>query len=357
MAEKLEVMVDGQTRESWADILAQFEDANIYQTWAYGTVRWGSRNLSHLLVSKHGHILAAAQLRIARLPMLPAGIAYLRWGPLCQRKGQALDPVVVVDVVARLREEYCRRRRLTLQVIPNAYSGEARGNTYDWAFVRSALRPDPRGSRYRTVIVDLVPPAEVMRKRLDQKWRNQLNRSEKNGLVLEVSDSPEAYRTFVKLYEAMWVRKRFKTSVDVEEFHRILELLSGSARMQTFIAKTGGQPIAALVCSLLGDTAIYLLGATNEKARELKAAYFLQWQAMLWLKDRGACWYDLGGIDPQANPGGYHFKSGLRGSEVAQLPPYTCNGSWLSRAAASFINQHRRALNVLRSVPRSAAIV
>ena len=76
----------------------------------------------------------------------------------------------------------------------------------------------------------------------------------------------------------------------------------------------------------MGDTAIYLLGATNERARELKAAYFLQWQAMLWLKDRGARWYDLGGIDPEANPGGYHFKSGFGGNETMQLPIHAVIG-------------------------------
>ena len=84
--------------------------------------------------------------------------------------------------------------------------------------------------------------------------------------------------------------------------------------------------IGALVCSLMGDTAIYLLGATSEKAMELKAANFLQWQAMMWLKDRGARWYDLGGIDPVANPGGYHFKSGLGGRETALLPPHLARG-------------------------------
>jgi lipid II:glycine glycyltransferase (peptidoglycan interpeptide bridge formation enzyme) len=192
------------------------------------------------------------------------------------------------------------------------------------------------------VVVDLGPTAEVMRRRLSQKWRNQLNGSEKNGLVLQVSDGHEAYREFVGLYQVMWERKRFETSVDVEEFDRIQELLSGAARMQTFLAKKDGQSIAALVCSLMGETGIYLLGATNEKARELKAAYFLQWQAMLWLKDRGARWYDLGGIDPAANPGGYHFKSGLGGDEATQFPPHAVSGGPLGGVVLRGIAWWRR---------------
>jgi lipid II:glycine glycyltransferase (peptidoglycan interpeptide bridge formation enzyme) len=32
-----------------------------------------------------------------------------------------------------------------------------------------------------------------------------------------------------------------------------------------------------------------------------------------WLKERGCHWYDLGGIDPENNPGVYHFKCGIAG--------------------------------------------
>jgi lipid II:glycine glycyltransferase (peptidoglycan interpeptide bridge formation enzyme) len=327
--------VDGQTPESWSAILAQFDDANIYQSWAYGAVRWGARGLSHLVLRRDGQILGAAQVRIARVPLIPAGLAYLRWGPMCQSKGRPLDPAVVAEMVASLRQEYVNRRGLVLQIIPHAFSGTERAAAFQSALSQSGLQPEPSLGHYRTIVVDLGPTAEVLRKRLDQKWRNQLNRAEKNGLALEVSGGPEAYREFVRLYEVMWKRKRFETSVDVQEFARIQELLSGPARMQTFLATADGRSVAALVCSLMGDTAIYLLGATNEQARELKAAYFLQWQAMQWLKDRGACWYDLGGIDLETNPGGHHFKSGFGGTELTQTSIHVCHGGLLSAGVAA----------------------
>jgi len=116
--------VDGQTPESWSGILAQFADANIYQTWAYGAVRWGPRNLSHLVVRREGQTVAAAQMRIVRLPLVPAGIAYLRWGPMCQLTGSVLDPSLVVEVVSALRQEYVERAAwrsksfLTLSLAP-----------------------------------------------------------------------------------------------------------------------------------------------------------------------------------------------------------------------------------------------
>jgi hypothetical protein len=338
----VEVQVDGQSCESWASILDQFNDSTIYQTWAYGSIRWGERNLSHLVLRRDSHILAAAQLRIARLPLLPAGVAYLRWGPVYHRKEHPDDPAVIHQMLACLRNEYSIRRRLALQVICNAYVGDPRGAAYLEALALEGLRPDTSGPRYQTIVVDLTAGIDVMRKRLDRKWRNHLNQSEKNGLVIDVNDGQDAYRDFVRIYKTMWERKRFETSVDVDEFGRIQQLLVSPARMQTFLALKDGEPIAAVVCSHMGDAAIYLLGATSERARELKAAYYLQWQVMVWLKERGAALYDLGGVNPVANPGSYSFKAGFGGAEKTQLRLHTCPGGFLSAGVAAFCAWRRR---------------
>jgi lipid II:glycine glycyltransferase (peptidoglycan interpeptide bridge formation enzyme) len=346
----LDVQVDGQTAQAWDEIISRFSDASIYQSWAYGAVRWGARNLSHLVLRREGRILAAAQLRIARVPMLPVGVAYLRWGPLCHLKDQAFDPSVVAEMIRCLQHEYVKRRGLALQIIPSVFTGDERAAAFQSAFQGAGMSPEPALGNYRTIVVDLRPAAEVMRKRLDQKWRNQLNRAEKNGVMLETSDSPQAYREFLNLFAAMLERKQFDTTVDVNEFGRIQEHLTGSARMQIFLARSEGQVIGALVCSLLGDTAIYLLGATNERARELKAAYFLQWQAMLWLKEHGAQYYDLGGIDPVANPGGYHFKSGFGGTEAVQLAAHAHSGNLLSSGVTALAAWRRRPRQIYEPV-------
>jgi lipid II:glycine glycyltransferase (peptidoglycan interpeptide bridge formation enzyme) len=352
-----DLQIDGQTPDSWTEILAQFDDANFYQTWAYGAVRWGARHLSHFVLRRGGEVVAAAQLRIAKLPLLPAGIAYLRWGPLCQRHGSVLDPTIVRETLTGLVDEYVRRRGLTLQIIPNAYLGDPRGTVYSDAMRLAGLQPNPAVSSYRTIVVSLRESPEVMRKRLDQKWRNQLNGAEKNNLTLEVSSSLDAYREFVSLYDEMWRRKKFETSVDVGEFGRMQSALTGPSRMLIFLVQKDDQAIGALVCSLQGDTAIYLLGATNDRARELKAAYFLHWQAMLWIKKLGAQWYDLGGVDPDANPGGYHFKSGFGGAEVIQLAMHSHPGGWLSGGVAGFVRWLRRKPVVPEKVDRAPGVV
>ena len=67
-------------------------------------------------------------------------------------------------------------------------------------------------------------------------------------------------------------------------------------KMHIVICKHEGQPVTATIGSAVGDTGIYLLGATGEMGMKQKSAYLSQWKMILWLQERGCRWYDLGGI-------------------------------------------------------------
>jgi len=152
-----ELEVDGQTCESWGAVVAKFTDASMYQTWAYGAVRWGAPSLSHMVWRRDGYILGAAQVRVARVPLIRAGVAYLRWGPLCERKREPFDPAVLGGMIADLRHEYVSRRGLALQIIPNAPASGDRAAALGAAFHHAGLLPEWSVSGYRTMVVDLRP--------------------------------------------------------------------------------------------------------------------------------------------------------------------------------------------------------
>jgi hypothetical protein len=336
------VKVDGQTPNSWAEVITYFDDANVYQTWAYGSVRWGSQNLSHLVLLRDGSPIAATQIRIIKSPVIPMGIAYVRWGPMWQLKTRVLDSDSVASMMIELSREYVERRGYCLRIIPHAFAATERASILEPALAQAGLACESSYKRHRTIVVDLNRTPEEIRKKLDKKWRNQLNGAEKNGLTFEISDSLNAYDEFLRLYDGMVARKQFESSVDVRQFRQMQAALPPDQKMQIFSAKKDGVVVATLVCSLLGSSAIYLLGATDEKARELKAAYYLHWQSMLWMKSRGVIWYDLGGIDPLSNPGGYHFKQGFGGADVTQLALHSRADALLGRIAAMLSRRFQR---------------
>src|SRR5215469_6335395 len=105
-APRWRVEVDQVTADEWSHLLDLFDDANIYQTWSYGAVRWGQKNLSHLVLKRNHEVVAIAQMRIVRPTSLNFGMAYLRWGPLCQRRAAPLDSEITERMMRALEEEY-----------------------------------------------------------------------------------------------------------------------------------------------------------------------------------------------------------------------------------------------------------
>ncbi|HMD84903.1 MAG TPA: peptidoglycan bridge formation glycyltransferase FemA/FemB family protein [Terriglobia bacterium] len=327
-----QVEVDRAAPPEWSEMLELFNDANIYQTWSYGRILWGEKNLSHLVLKHGGEVLGMAQLRIVRPTRLKFGMAYLRWGPLCERRGRPLDPEVATSMARALEEEYVGKRRLFLSVLPNAFDDSPRAAVMQSAFSSFTREAPVPANTYRTLILDLAPALEELRRRLDKKWRNQLSRSEQSGLKVIEASGIDEYRTFCLIYGEMRKRKTFESGVDIQEFGRIQEDLAEFHRMRVLICEDRGEPVVGLVASAMGDTAIYLLGATSDKGLNSKGAYLLQWTLIKWLKDRGFRWYDLGGIDPEGNPGVYHFKKGLSGVDVSHMNPLAACNSLASSA-------------------------
>jgi lipid II:glycine glycyltransferase (peptidoglycan interpeptide bridge formation enzyme) len=329
MPVEYKVEIDRVTKAEWSALLRDFADASIYQTWSYGAVRWGEKNLSHLILKRDGQILGLAQASIRSVPLFKAGIAYVPWGPIWRRKNEEADPRVFQTLVGGLKEEYAGRRKLQLRIAPTVADADARG-------FREFLDHEEfrlSGKIYRTLVLDLKSPLMDLRKGLDQKWRNQLNRSEKNGLQIVEGTSDELYASFRRLYEEMVARKGFETFVDVDEFGRIQAELEDTSKMMVMLCLVDNEPVAGLVGSAIGDTGIYLLGATNDAGMKAKGSYLLQWRFIEWLKERDCRWYDLGGINPEGNPGVYHFKSGVSGRDVSHIGEFDFVESRISSAA------------------------
>jgi lipid II:glycine glycyltransferase (peptidoglycan interpeptide bridge formation enzyme) len=305
------VEVDTVDKESWYSILEKFDDANIYQTWSYEAVRSGEKNLSHLVLRREGEVVAAAQARIVRIPYLNIGMAYLRWGPMWRLHGKEADEEVFAQAIRALRNEYVCRRRLLIRVLPLLFHDQAK-------MVNSILKQEEFAQpaieeAQRTLLVNLSPSLEELRKGLDQKWRNCLNRAEKNGLQIIEGYDDDLFGTFIEIHRQMHRRKKFVETSDVNQFRMMQRDLPSSFKMKILLAFFDGKPASGVVCSSIGDMGIYLFGGTSNAGLSTKGSYLLQWEALSWLRGKGAKWYNLHGINPIKNPGTYRFKEGLCG--------------------------------------------
>ena len=315
------VEIDQVEAEQWSRWLDLFEDSNLYQTWAYGQLSWGRRQLSHLVVKSEGNVVALAQLRVIRPPNLNIGIAHLRWGPICEPKGTKIEPGVLETVADALYDEYVNRRGLFLRIYPNGFINTPKAVELKSAFSKFRIEPFAKGESYRTLVLDLSPSLEQLRKQFDQKWRNQLNRAEKNGLTLVEGQGEAEFDTMSALFDGMWARKQFDRPTDIGLYKHIQAALPANQKMRVFIAESKGIPVAGAIAGHLGNSGIYLFGGTGEQGMQSKGSYLLQWRIVQWLKESGVRYYNLGGINPETNPGVHHFKNGMAGADLLYLEP------------------------------------
>jgi hypothetical protein len=333
---------DGYTAEfdtidkhEWYKIINQFSDSNIYQTWSYDAVRCGEGNISHFVLRLAGKIVAAAQARIVSIPFLGLGAAYVRWGPLWQLREQNADPIAFRMAIRALRNEYVCRRGLILRIFPILYDNNS--NLCLETLQQEDYTPTPEESSQRTLILDIQPPIEELRKNFKQKWRNCLNRAERNQLELIEGTDDELFADFIGIYRELLQRKQFKEPNDINEFRLIQRELPTKFKMGIFLCRSNGLSSAGAICAAIGETGVYLFGATNDQGMKNKGSYLLQWKAIQWMKNNGCLYYNLNGINPIINPGSYHFKAGVSGKsgkDVHYLGRFDCYSGAISAALA-----------------------
>lgn len=330
----------------WDEITAAFQDANLYQTREYEEFQWRRARTEHLAVFDGGEPAAAAQVRVLEVPMVKAGIAYVYRGPIWRpRHGKTRSAAGLCAGIRALHGEYVVRRRLLLRMLPDLSADEAHLVSPvldELGFSRTLAAP------YRTFVLDLEPPTEVLRKNLAHPWRTNLNKAERRErLEVVTGTGDDLYLDFMHLYEEMAARKKFEQRVDAGKFRALQQNLPESKKMTVIVCRFEGEPVAAGVCATIGGTALQIYLATSPKALEVQGAYKLLWRQIQLLKESGATHYDLGGVDRAANPGGYQFKSGLSGKEVEFAGVYEACANPLSRAVVhgaesvrAFIGRH-----------------
>lgn len=312
--QQLHTEIDRIEKNDWDRLIAQFDDASIRQTWSYGSSPDRKKRASHIVLKAGKETLGCCQVALRCVPFFHNfGTADVQWGPLCMKKGEDFNSDALLHMLRGIKEEYSIKRGYFVRIWPQA-KGD-RKETWKQVLESEGFTRNPGPRPYRTFIVDLSPPLEALRKNFLQKWRNCLNKAEKNNLKVIEGTDDRLYSIFLKLLDQMVERKQFETYVNYKEYGRIQKDLPQHLKMYIMICESDGDPICALICSAIGDTGIYLLGATGHKGLNLNPSYLLQWRMMQWLKEKGFRYYDLGAFNPELNPGVFHFKQGIAGKQ------------------------------------------
>ena len=327
----------------WDAMTAEFADASYEQSVAYAASRWGARRLVGIVLrDAAGRPLAAALAVTARLPVVGAGLAYVKFGPLWRPRGMNPTPEILSRALVALRRELGERRGLLVRVLPPADPGTE--SVWERALAAAGFVPGaalPHPERY---LVDLSLSDDEQLVSFGKHWRAQLRKAA-TDLEFEEQAGGRVLEEFHRVFQSMVRRKRFDDRHGLEALPALLGHPVVAHRIRGFVARHAGQPVALSMVGGAGETLHALFGATADRALPLRAGYALRWWVLRRLRDGGARWLDLGG--DEGDEGLRHYKTGCvgkRGRIVPLLGEFDWCARPLSRLAA-------RAVGLARSAP------
>lgn len=175
---------------------------------------------------------------------------------------------------------------------------------------------------YATIWLDTGRPLGEIRDALQQKWRNRLNQSERNGLELVVDSDGGQLDWLVSRHEEHMAAHRYQGPS-----RALLESLTrhgaDQAMVRILVARKDSEAVAGVLIVRHGNSATYLIGWNGPSGRRLRAHNFLLWQAIRLLHEDGVRWFDLGGINDADAARVARFKAGISGTRSTLVGAYT----------------------------------
>ncbi len=302
-----------RTLKEWRDLYAKAIQQNWMQTWAYAQASLATDHLrSRLgLIEKDGQPIGV--LCVQEIKLGPIHIVNLKRGPLWFTSPTA---EMLIEFAAAFRKEFPRSFFQRLRWLAEFdFQKEGKEELVEQL---NKIGFKLRKENFVTSWIDLGHPLEQLRKNIDQKWRNCLNKSEKSNLTVQHQERLQNAKLFFDHYKEHLQSKKYHGPS--EKFLRIefseLEKINDIFYLWAFHED---KPIAAVVITVHGNTAAYRIGWNSETGRTYNAHYLLLWQALTISKERNLKYFDIGGLLPGDSPGITKFKNGL-GGHISYYP-------------------------------------
>lgn len=313
----IDIVVQEFSQEEWNKTVSSFEDLSLMQTWEYAEAKAKdtSWKVERLTFMDGGRVVGAAQAMVRFVPTRRSGLVWISRGPLW-RSEISSTPATGVALLDALRRHWVTERGMYLRVLPTFLESEVPAGS----FTQINYQPAEGSVHWSSARIDLTQPEETLRARLQQKWRNGLNKSERQAISIETGTSESLFNELLAEYERMLDRKAFGSVVTPDLLRRLQQILPDDRKLWSVVARQREQRLGAVLIARYGQACEYFVGAINDAGKALNAGQLLLWQAICQMKEKRVRWFDVGGTDPKITPKGIlHFKNGLGGL------PYTLN--------------------------------
>jgi lipid II:glycine glycyltransferase (peptidoglycan interpeptide bridge formation enzyme) len=302
----------------WDSALTRLPHPHLLQCWAWGEFKskygWSARRV---VWKKNDQPIAAAQ--ILKRSVGPLSILYVPRGPILDWHDRELSQNVLRDL-----ENIAKRERAIFIKIDPEIDDQSLISNYQLPITNYWFLSQSQVQFKNTVWLDLTPSEEEIIASFKQKTRYNIRLAERKGVTVQTPSADEVpFDLLYKMYAETSVRDGFV--IRHENYYR--EAWGSFIRLgqaQPFIARVGGDPVAAILVFRFADRALYMYGMSRNLHREKMPNHLLQWRAMQWAKSQGCAIYDFWGAPDVLDEtdrlyGVWKFKEGFSDHFVRSL--------------------------------------
>lgn len=296
------------TPEAWDHFIEDHPETHILQTSAWGKLKsdfgWTPKYL------RKGEVGALVLFR--RLP-LGFSVAYIPRGPIGSGKWKEFWS----DVDSLCRQEGAVFLRVEPQVWQPVTENFIENQLPGFTQTDQTIQPP------RTTLIDLQASEDDILMGMKSKTRYNIRLAERKAVVVQHSADIE---TFHRMMLTTGERDDFGIH-SLAYYQSAYQHFAPRDACVLLIATYQEQPLAGVMAFAHGETAWYFYGASTNQERNRMPTYLLQWEAILWAKNKGCKVYDLWGVPDQPEDvledsfldrsdglwGVYRFKRGFGG--------------------------------------------
>ena len=321
------ILLDERDRADYEDFLEKSDFKDILQSWEWGEIKsgfgWKPQRLAMVNGLKKEGIVQVLEKRF----FSGLSILYIPRGPVIDW----IDPEAVSDFL-RLINGFVRKQRGTRPIFLRIESPAGAGEGLKRIFENSGFREYFKTVQPpTTLLIDLDRPQSELFKKLRRTARNLINRSEREGLVVESKSGKDVTQTDLKAFYNLYkiTGRRFSFPLRTfSQFELIIEKMGRSGKIRFYTARIKGLVLAHGIVAVLGDRAFYIWGGTG---RNKEYSKFFNY-GYIWgmLKDLQASriktfdFWGLGPTDDKNHPwyGFSLFKTAFDGQRFEYVPAF-----------------------------------
>lgn len=293
------IKFNDNNKNQYTNFLLKSEYKDILQSWEWGEVKsnfnWKVSRVGFFEENKLKGICQTLEKKL----LLGFSLFYVPRGPVINWSDLDLSHRIINSLKEFFTKNKKNQKYLFLRLEPPAPKNSKLAEIFRESGFRKYFKTVQPPS---TLLIDLSQPKEELFGRLRRTARNLINRSEREGISLEVLSGKKITQDNLKAFYNLYrlTGKRFSFPLrPFKQFRVLLKETADLGNMRLYITKIKGLILAYGIVLILGDKAFYIWGGTGRHDYYSKFFnYGYIWEMLMDLKNSGVRTFDFWGLGP-----------------------------------------------------------